>query len=395
MKKRLLVAVHTLQLGGVEKIVINLLKRMDKEKYDITLLSIVNDGIFVEDALKIPGIKYKYFFEGYFKKSRNDINSKYYKISCKLMNIIWKWYLFLIKYFPKYLYKKNIKEVYDIEIAFLEGKVAKVIANSNNKNSKKVAWIHTDIENISRTNIFKSLDDEIDCYKKFDKIVCVSNDVKYHFTHKTGIVDNVIVQMNPINSKEILQKSNEQIDEHLNHDGIIISAVGRLAYEKGYDRLLKIHKKLLKENIKNTIWIIGEGTERDKLEKYIKENHLEKTVQLIGYSNNPYKYVKASDIFVCSSRIEGLSSVVIEAAILDKPIVTTLCSGMKDILGDNNENAFIVPNDTYNLYLGIKKMILDKKLREKYIKNIKNITQKFDINNVISNIDKILESLEN
>ena len=64
MKKRLLVAVHTLQLGGVEKIVINLLKKMDKEKYDITLLSIVNDGIFVEDALKIPGIKYKYFFKG-------------------------------------------------------------------------------------------------------------------------------------------------------------------------------------------------------------------------------------------------------------------------------------------------------------------------------------------
>ena len=95
----------------------------------------------------------------------------------------------------------------------------------------------------------------------------MSTDVKYHFSHKTGIVDNVIVQMNPINSKEILQKSNEAIDEQLTHDGIIISAVGRLAYEKGYDRLLKIHKKLLKENIKNTIWIIGEGTERDNLEK--------------------------------------------------------------------------------------------------------------------------------
>lgn len=137
MKKKLLIAVHTLQLGGVEKIVINLLKMMDKEKYDITLLSLVNDGVFVEDALNIPGIKYKYFFESYFKKSRNDINSKHYKISCKLMSIIWKWYLFLIKHFPNYLYKKNIKEVYDIEIAFLEGKVAKVIANSNNKNSKK------------------------------------------------------------------------------------------------------------------------------------------------------------------------------------------------------------------------------------------------------------------
>ena len=69
MKKKLLIAVHTLQLGGVEKIVINLLKMMDKEKYDITLLSLVNDGVFVEDALNIPGIKYKYFLKAILKKA--------------------------------------------------------------------------------------------------------------------------------------------------------------------------------------------------------------------------------------------------------------------------------------------------------------------------------------
>ena len=394
MKKKLLIAVHTLQLGGVEKIVINLLKMMDKEKYDITLLSLVNDGVFVEEALNIPGIKYKYFFESYLKKSRSDINSKHYKLSCKLMNIIWKWYLFLIKRFPSYLYKKNIQEVYDIEIAFLEGKVAKIIANSNNNQSKKIAWIHTDIENISRASIFNNLDDEINCYKKFDKIVCVSNDVKYHFTQKTGISNNVIVQVNPINSEEILRKSEEPITKDLKKDGIIISAVGRLAYEKGYDRLLKIHRKLLRENIKNTIWIIGEGAERENLERYIEENSLKDTVTLVGYSENPYKYVKESDVFVCSSRIEGLSSVVIEAALLNKPIVTTLCSGMKDILGKDNENALIVPNDIYNLYLGVKKVILNKNLREKYKENIKKVTQKFDMNTVISNIDKLLESLE-
>ena len=394
MKKKLLIAVHTLQLGGVEKIVINLLKMMDKEKYDITLLSLVNDGVFVEEALNIPGIKYKYFFESYLKKSRSDINSKHYKLSCKLMNIIWKWYLFLIKRFPSYLYKKNIQEVYDIEIAFLEGKVAKIIANSNNNQSKKIAWIHTDIENISRASIFNNLDDEINCYKKFDKIVCVSNDVKYHFTQKTGISNNVIVQVNPINSEEILRKSEEPITKDLKKDGIIISAVGRLAYEKGYDRLLKIHRKLLRENIKNTIWIIGEGAERENLERYIEENSLKDTVTLVGYSENPYKYVKESDVFVCSSRIEGLSSVVIEAALLNKPIVTTLCSGMKDILGKDNENALIVPNDTYNLYLGVKKVILNKNLREKYKENIKKVTQKFDMNTVISNIDNLLESLE-
>lgn len=395
MKKKLLIAVHTLQLGGVEKIVVNLLKRMDKQKYDITLLSIVDDGIFKKDVMNIPGIKYKYFFKGYFKRSRNDINSKFYKISTRMMNIIWKWYLFLIKYFPKYLYKKNIKEVYDIEIAFMEGKVAKIIANSNNKNSKKVAWIHTDIENISRKNMFVSLDEEIDCYKKFNKIVCVSTDVKFHFCHKTGITENVVVQLNPINIKEILEKSKEPIKEKMIHNGIIICAVGRLAFEKGYDRLLKVHRKLLREHINNTIWIVGEGLERARLEEYVKDNKLEESVQLVGYTQNPYKYLKEADIFVCSSRIEGLSSTVIEAAVLDKPIITTLCSGMRDILGDDNTNAFIVPNHTYNLYKGLKNLILDENLRKVFQENIKNTTQKFDINTVISSIDKLLDSLEN
>ena len=243
--------------------------------------------------------------------------------------------------------------------------------------------------------MFVSLDEEIDCYKKFNKIVCVSTDVKFHFCHKTGITENVVVQLNPINIKEILEKSKEPIKEKMIHNGIIICAVGRLAFEKGYDRLLKVHRKLLREHINNTIWIVGEGLERARLEEYIKDNKLEESVQLVGYTQNPYKYLKEADIFVCSSRIEGLSSTVIEAAVLDKPIITTLCSGMRDILGDDNTNALIVPNHTYNLYKGLKKLILDENLRKVFQENIKNTTQKFDINTVISSIDKLLDSLEN
>ena len=392
--KKVLIAIHTLQMGGVEKIVINLLKNINKEKFDVTLLSIVNDGIYIDEVKKIDNIKYKYFFNSLFKKSREDANSPYNRITSKIMNIIWKYYLFMIKDFPKYLYKKNIKEKYDIEISFLEGKVAKIIANSPNPNSKKIAWIHTDIENICRMNIFKSLQEEIDCYNKFDKIVCVSSDVKDHFIHKTGITENIIIQTNPINSEEIIEKSKEKITKKLKRDGLVLCAVGRLAYEKGFDRLLKIHKKLLKENIKNTIWIVGEGVERKHLEKYISGNNLEDTVELIGYTSNPYKYIKNADIFVCSSRVEGLSSVVIEATILEKPIVTTMCSGMTDILGEDNDNAMIVSNNTDDLYLGIKKMITDNELRRKYENNIKNISNEFNINHVIKNIENLLDNLE-
>ena len=378
-------------MGGVEKIILNLLKKIDTTKYDITLLSIVNDGIYVDEVKKIENIKYKYFFNAYFKKTRANKDSKLFNISNKIMNIIWKKYLFLIKYFPKRVYKKHIKEKYDIEIAFLEGKVAKIIANSSNPDSRKVVWIHTDIENIRRKNIYRSKRDEIDCYKKFDKIVCVSEDVKKHFINKTGIKKNIIVQPNPINSIEILEKANEKIEEDLPKKGLVLCAVGRLAYEKGYDRLLKVHKKLLNENIENTVWIVGEGLERPKLEKYIKAQNLEDTVKLVGYTSNPYKYIKNSDIFVCSSRIEGLSTVVIEATILKKPIVTTMCSGMQDILGKDNSCACIVPNNTKALFGGIKKVLLDENLRKKYSENIEKRKERFDINKVILDIEKILD----
>ena len=94
---------------------------------------------------------------------------------------------------------------------------------------------------------------------------------------------------------------------------------------------------------------------------------------------------------MCSSRIEGLSTVVIEAAILQKPIVTTMCSGMQDILGKDNSCACIVPNNTKALYGGIKKVLLDENLRKKYSENIEKRKERFDINKVILDIEKILD----
>ena len=188
--KKLLFVVHTLQVGGAERVLINLLKRIDKSKYDITLLSVVNDGIYIDEIKKIEGVKYKYIFDTFFKKSREDDKSKNHKICKKIMGYIWKIYILLMKYFPRMLYKNSVKEKYDVEIAFLEGKIAKIVSNSTNKDSKKIVWIHTDINNVSGINIFKNIEEERECYKKFDKIICVSEHVKKRFSQKTGIKEN-------------------------------------------------------------------------------------------------------------------------------------------------------------------------------------------------------------
>lgn len=389
--KKILFVVHTLQVGGAERVLLNLLKNINKDKYEVTVLSIVNDGIYVEEVKKIEGIKYKYLFNAYFKKSRQNKKSKFHKITRKLMNIIWKLYLLQIKHNPKRLYRKAIKEKYDVEIAFLEGKVSKFVANSTNPNSKKIAWIHTDINNVSGMDIFKNIEEEKQCYKQFDKIMCVSEEVKKRFMDKTQITENLYIQMNPIDSKEILEKANEPIVKELNNKGLIVSTVGRLVKVKGYDRLLEVHKKLIQEGILHTLWIVGEGEERKNLETFIKENKLEETVNLVGYTKNPYKYVQNSDVFVCSSRIEGLSSALLEATILEKTIVTTNCPGTKEIFGQSGQTAIIVNNTTEDLYEGLKQILTNFDLRERLKERIKTRSKLLDIDNVISQIEKILD----
>ena len=167
--------------------------------------------------------------------------------------------------------------------------------------------------------------------------------------------------------------------------------IRRLVKEKGYDRLLEVDKRLIKEGIIHTLWIVGEGKEKGKLEDFINRNKLKNTVNLIGYTQNPYKFVKNSDVFVCSSRIEGLSTALIEATILEKIIITTNCPGIKEIFGEKTDSALIVNNDTDSLYEGMKELLTDKKLRQTLKKNIKNRSKIFEIENTVKQIQEIID----
>ena len=111
----------------------------------------------------------------------------------------------------------------------------------------------------------------------------------------------------------------------------------------------------------------------------------------MGYSNNPYKFVKNSDIFVCASRIEGLSTVIVEATILEKVIVSTDCPGAKEILGDDNECGMVVENDAVGIYEGLKAILTDKELEKKYQENIKKRSELFNLRNSIGQVEDIID----
>lgn len=386
-KKKVLFLIHTLQVGGAEKVLVNLVNNMDSEKFDITVMTVINTGAFREKLNK--NIKYRTIFDIKFLNSKKNKSGNLYSNSSKLKKILGKVYQFFWKHVNcKKIYNKYVKDDYDVEIAFLEGVASKIISNSTNQKSKKIVWLHVDLINERKTEkFFKNIEDETNNYKKFDTVVGVSKYVIEQAIRKYDLdPSKTIVEYNPIDRKEIEKKANEDLD--IEKENFTIITVGRLSMQKGYDRLLKIVKKLNEDSLIFDLWIIGVGSEEEKLRKYIENNDL-KNVKLLGYQENPYKYINKADMFVCSSRAEGFSTVVSEAVILGKTIVTTECSGMREILGENAEYGIICRNEENDLYEKLKKVLEDKKIFEYYQNKIKERSNFFDMKNNIEKIEKI------
>lgn len=402
MKKKVLFLIHALGAGGAEKILVNIANGMDKEKFDVTIMTVVNTGIFREYIGE--GVKYKYLFTFPFNKKYknakkdnnidiknenpgNVLNKSDLKIQMIAKLYTWFWKVVPIKLF----YRIMIREKYDVEIAFLEGICAKIISGSTNEDSRKISWIHVDMLNHEKSKaVFKNYDDEKKCYENFDQVVCVSNTVREQFLKKFDYrEDKVIVKYNPIDKDDIVLKSKEDVKDIIKPDKFVFCTIGRLVTQKGYDRLLKVHKNLIDEGLDYELWIIGEGNKRPNLERYIVENNLEQSVKLLGFKSNPYKYLNMADAFVCSSRAEGFSTVASEAVVLKKPIVTVDCSGMNELLGTNSEYGLITENKEEDLFIGMKTMLTDRDLYNKYKKNIAKRKQMFDYGQAVKSIEEL------
>ena len=137
-------------------------------------------------------------------------------------------------------------------------------------------------------------------------------------------------------------------------------------------------------------YIIGDGPLKDVFQKYISENSLEDVVTLLGYDTNPYKYLAACDIFICSSHTEGFSTAATEALIVGTPVCTTDVSGMKEMLGENNEYGIVTENSEEALYKGIKKLLDNPKLLARYKKQAELRGQMFSTENTVKAVEEML-----
>ena len=365
----ILFVIPTLSGGGAEKVLVNLVNELSY-RYSITLLTLFDVG--VNKSSLSSRVNYQYVFRWNFRGN-----------------------IYLFKMFtPSFLCKLFIRGDYDYVVAFLEYSTTRILSGYSGR-AKKIAWIHSTVNDYTLKEFlspYRSKEECIKCYNKYDKIVGVSQDVLKSFFDKFPEVHTLsCVRYNIVNSKNIQILSQEKVEsEFLLSDRIKICSVGRLIPVKGYLRLLKVYLRLMQEHIAlNThLYILGVGAEQTSLEKYITENDMTSYVTLLGYKKNPYKYIRNMDLFVCSSYSEGLSTAVTESLLLGVPILTTNCSGMNELL-DNGNCGLIVENTELGLYTGLKKMILDNNLRQHYKDKAIIRREFFDDVHVLNEVSKL------
>lgn len=371
--KKIRIIIDNLAGGGAEKVLINLLQKLNR-KYEIDLFLITKSGVYLEE---VPS---NICVQSNFKvlSSNNFIERIKNSLEARIKDRIY--------YLDKSFFYNLNKKRYDYEIAFLEGVSTEIVANSKNKYSKKIAWVHTDLLKHRTMDIEK----ERKLYSKFNEIICVSNHSKDsllklypEYEARTKVIYNII------DEEDVLIKSKEKIV--LKKDKVILVSVGRLINAKGYDLLLNAINNLKNKKINFKLLILGSGGQEKVLKKHIEENKLQEYVELLGFKKNPYPYMRKADIFISSSRYEGFSLVVAEAMLLNKPIIATDCTGPKEILNDGQYGILVPIEDVKSLENAMESLILDKDKREVYSELSKRRKKIFNSEDVLKKIEELLD----
>ena len=366
--KNILIIIPSLVGGGAERVLINVLKQLPQEQYNIILYLGVKKGELIGDVPKSVTIKTLFpsdliarIAAFIFRKTGNKLLFK--------------------------LYGSKIKGNYTCGISFLDGPFTEFLFHNKAKISgKKVAVIHSSYSSFS--NVSKSVKSPHFLrmkkrYAKIDTIVTVAHESMQEFKNLFGEYNDMRVIYNPINNAEVLQKANEPVDIENNNTGCTFLAIGSFVPVKGFERLINAASKLKKDNMDFTLTILGDGYLRPKLEELVQKHGLHKNVFLPGFKKNPYSHIKNADVLLMSSLSEGLPTVLCEAMILEKPVLVPNITGCREVI-DHGKYGMMVPDSEEGLYEGMKKYITDSTLLVKYAQKAKDRKGIFDDKNAIN-----------
>lgn len=353
---------QNLQMGGIQKALINTIKELQKSNnnYEIDVF-LFGDGILTkgipENVKCYNGSLLLRLSSTPFSMVKNSGNlfHMFLRILCMILVRIMgseKYYTFLFKRQKKFKnYDVAISYFNDVQKGYFNRGTNQFVVDHVDAKTK-IAWIHTDP--IKAGFEYKTT---INTYKKFGKIVCVSESCRYKFIEyfpefesKTYVVYNFF----PI--KEIKSKSKEYAPFKENKISII--SVGRIENStKRFNLIPKICKMLKDASLTNFYWrVIGDGPDIKSNKQLTKELDVSDLLEFTGEKVNPYPYIKESDIFVLTSAYEGYPMVVNESLILGTPVVTTCYSAVNEQIIDNY-NGVITEMELKNIFLKIKNLL--------------------------------------
>ena len=380
-KKKILIRIGSLRHGGAEKVLATFLKKLPDDKYEIDLLLNLYSGKYLPE---VPG----WINVIYLNKGEMITTNRLQDIPVKTFRVM---YQFVLKKFPKLLYSTILKnKKYDIEFAAIHG-FRDEILNSPLKNSKKIVWIHNDLR---KTHFHNYTDNEIRKFFGFDKILVISEHIQKDFENlaRNENEKNRIVRIyNPLDTNEILNKANVNWESTQNPAPVFIS-VGTVFPQKGFDRLLKVHQRLLHEGFPHLVKILGDGYDFENIKNLISELQITETVEMTGFTDNPYPAVKNADFYILSSRYEGFPTVLFEAVTLKKNIIATEVSGVREIL-ENGKLGLIVENSEEGIYEGMKKALTHPESFDVYGETLKTYSMPFTLENSVNSIVQIIDDL--
>lgn len=313
---------------GTEKSLADILNRMDKSKYSIDVLPLFKNsqGNILNSDIKVLPPLIDYTKENRDEKKDLDY---YYGVLANPLK-----------------FNKLLKDRYDCVIACNHN--APSYFASYMTNTPKVVWIRGDMNELNYNNfnpttveysgIKQEYNMQKNVLKKFDNIVVISEVVKKALKDNFGITENIYEISNSVDIEKIKELSNENVKLPR---GNVFTTLGRLDNNKNQILLLKAAKIVKKYRGDFKIHLLGDGEDRKKLETYIEENNLEENVQILGFKENPYPYIKNSVATVLTSLSEGFSLALAESAVLDTPIISTDVGIAKELIKKYNCGTLI------------------------------------------------------
>lgn len=394
--KKVLFVVDERKLGGVSILLESILNNLDNKNLDITVLVLHNNG----DRLENIQAKVIYGTPAF---NIIDQDLKYLIKNFKLVSAIKKIVMSLrlkTDKIQKFILSQRNKlgvSNYDIEIAFKAGFCSAFVAYGNAKT--KINWIHEDYATFNRTKRYENTFNKI--FNKFDKHITVSNDAKKSFCDIYGCNDKTYVIENYIDTKSLLEKANEDVEEivansyKIDKDKLNLVALGRFCPEKGFYRIIQAFARLKEQGVELSnvhMYIIGYGEDEKKLNEDIIRLNLSENIDIINNSNlkwNPYAFMKQCDMYILSSTSESFGMVRVEALTLKLPVLTTNVANTEEIL--QNKYGLVVENSAEGVYQGLKEVITNGKLILSLKEKVKDYSYDEKNKEILERINRLLE----